>query len=214
MTPPSPAQVSKIQKNIQNGKTDNLKQEVDEKDHPIIDATSDHKVKAGTSCVFKYDFSQANLAIKSNQLIPVQNQGKCAAGYAFATAATLGSAAAIKYDITYIPSAQQIVSCTSTDMFGNAGCNGGWFNVAYDYGIMTNIADIDRFPYSSLDGNVGPCLDSTERGPVSLASYGVIQESTADATCGAMKNFLKTRPMAVYISVSDLFLSYKSGVLD
>lgn len=212
MTPPPPAQISKIQSKIQSGKTDNLKQE----DHPIVSASSTPGVQAGSNgtCVFNNDFSNANTFIKSSQIMPVLNQGKCGAGYAFGAASVMGAIASMTYDITFIPSAQQIVSCTNTDEFGNGGCNGGWFNGAFEYATFTNIADIDNFPYSSFDGDVTPCLEVNNRGPFTLASYGVIQESTADATCGAMRNHLKMRPLAVYISVSDQFLSYKSGVLD
>ena len=82
---------------------------------------------------------------------PVQNQGDCSAGWAFATSASIGSASKIKVGGSYVPlSTEQLVSCTvAGEGYYNDGCNGGSISTAMmytdDHPLETNAA----YPYNS-----------------------------------------------------------------
>lgn len=209
----APPAHQKLHKKVASG---NLKQQ-DDQDQPIIDAApkpDPNVYPSNTSCTLTYDYSKVNASLKNYFPFPVLNQGSCGSCYAFSAVGALGAAAAIKYNISFIPSPQQIVSCTNNGNFGNYGCDGGWFDGVYEYASTTNISSDANYPYTSgAKGVVPACQNSKNRGPIRIASYDAAYGNTIPKTCTAMKNQLKKSPMAVAVSVNIKFSLYKSGVL-
>jgi C1A family cysteine protease len=74
----------------------------------------------------------------------VKDQGDCGSCWAFSATGALESAYAIKYNKTVPLSEQNLVDCT-----GGNGCDGGWYEDAYDYIIKNNGIDSEAsYPYT------------------------------------------------------------------
>ncbi|KYQ89462.1 cysteine protease 4 [Tieghemostelium lacteum] len=78
---------------------------------------------------------------------PIQNQGKCNAGYAFSAVGAMAASHQIKSGNLIPLSAQQIVACSTS--FGNKNCNGGTPNQAFAYVIKAGGIDSElSYPYN------------------------------------------------------------------
>jgi len=62
---------------------------------------------------------------------PVQNQGQCGSCWAFSAISAIESAYAVYKNVQVKLSEEQLVQCSSK--FGNAGCQGGLMDNAFDY---------------------------------------------------------------------------------
>merc|ERR1711893_575506 len=63
---------------------------------------------------------------------PVKDQGACGSCWAFSATEAVESAYAIAGNDQVIMAPQELVDCTRS-LFGNHGCNGGWYYYAYDW---------------------------------------------------------------------------------
>lgn len=197
-------------KEVQTG---NLRQDGDngEDENPFIGAS----YPSNASCVFQYDFSIKNASLKMNFPLLIQDQGQCGSCYAFATMASIDGAAAIKYNISYVGSPQEIVDCSSS--YGNLGCGGGSMSYVYNYAKITNVSTNASYPYKGISGS---CKNaSIARGPVRVSTYSTAYVSSTNLTgnCAAMLTKLKTTPMTVAVAVpvannNQDFFFYSSGV--
>lgn len=102
---------------------------------------------------------------KEGLVTPVQDQGKCGSGWAFAAvAATEGLHAKLFKNLTGL-SAQNLIDCSRVD---NQGCRGGLVDRAFDYIIENDGIDTEQsYSYKARDGkcrfkrrNVGATIDS------------------------------------------------------
>lgn len=198
-------------------KVDNLRQDPED-NQPFIGGKEDEQPFIGAgdaypsgTCTFVYDFSKKNATINNSYVYPVKNQGSCGSCYAFSGMAPYTALVAKKYNKEFLPSIQQIVSCTTT--YGNGGCGGGWFTGAYAYTKVINIATEATYPYTSTNNVTGTCQNSTRaRGPYKVSGYSVSVGSTAALSCTAMLTTLKTNPISVALYVDTNFMKYGSGV--
>jgi len=141
----------------------------------------------------------------------VKNQGNCGSCWSFSTTGALEGAYYLSTGKSASFSEQQLVSCDVDG--GDAGCNGGWMDDAFDYvksqgGICTE----DAYPYTSGDtGKSGTCVKGC-----SVVS-GSAPVSYTDVTAGsvsALMSAVAQQPVSIAIQANQMaFQSYSSGVL-
>jgi len=150
----------------------------------------------------------------ANVVTPVKNQGNCGSCWAFSAVAALEGAYGIKYGNQADKngfSEQQLVSCDVNG--GDAGCNGGWMDDAFDYvGKNNGLSTETNYPYTS--GNTG-ASGSCKSGIVNVAAVDVA--SHVDVTVGsvsALESAVALTPVSIAIQANQkAFQSYKSGII-
>lgn len=141
----------------------------------------------------------------------VKNQGNCGSCWSFSTTGALEGAYYNKYGSLKSFSEQQLVSCDTDG--GDAGCNGGWMDDAFDYvksqgGICT---EADYAYTSGTTGKSGTCVTGCSKVSGSApVSYTDVTAGSVDALMSAVAQ----QPVSIAIQANQLaFQSYKSGVL-
>ena len=86
---------------------------------------------------------------KNHKVSSVKNQEKCGGCWAFSSSGAVESAWAIKHNVVYNLSQQELIDC-STD-YGNKGCQGGSMDLGFKYiidnGLCTNLS----YPYQAMN---------------------------------------------------------------
>jgi C1A family cysteine protease len=147
-----------------------------------------------------------------NVVTSIKDQGQCGSCYAFATAAVMESAYAIKtqsQDLVDL-SPQQLVDCSSS--YGNYGCNGGLFQPSVEYlsGEGSQMATLDSYPYTAEEGT----CQTTDADKINLGNieYGDITQGDEEGLAQALVTY---GPVFIGLYVSDdAFMFYQSGVID
>ena len=142
---------------------------------------------------------------------PVKNQGSCGSCWSFSATGSLEGAYFLKNGNLLSFSEQELVSCDVSG--GDAGCNGGWMDSAFDYvmaagGITTEAA----YPYTSgTSGQSGTCVPGYTNAANSAPSgYTDVTPKSVSALMSAVAQ----QPVSIAIQANQVaFQSYKSGVL-
>jgi len=148
----------------------------------------------------------------TNYVSPIKNQGLCGSCWAFASTATIESLNAIKNggDLVSL-SEQQLVSCTTSASYNNLGCGGGYVSSAYQYLIDKGGQCAESaYLYTSSEGTVASCYDTTCTPAVSISGYGVVPPNDD----GAMQAAVLQQPVVITLHAEGvMFQNYESGVL-
>lgn len=135
---------------------------------------------------------------------PVKNQGHCGSCWAFSTVASLEFANFKKTGSYKSFSEQELVDCAGGS-YGNAGCNGGLMDWAYDYIIDNNLDLEEDYPYKAVDQDCTPTDNNTR---VSVNGYSYLNPARVDTLVEAIDK----QVVSVSIEVQDDFRYYKEGV--
>ena len=151
---------------------------------------------------------------------PVKDQTNCGSCWAFTATAVYESMLAITYNTSPERlSEQEYVECD----WGNGGCCGG--NAMYAWRYSKSVGGkikYNDFPYTGQFKNATtgatPCKNVCPSFPNAVKAkpplnFVELSTSSTPATVEAMKTALKKGPLAVAVSASGSFGSYKFGIL-
>jgi len=143
----------------------------------------------------------------------VKNQGSCGSCWAFGSNTTLEAAIAIRDSASPVHlSEQELVDCSGTNKstagvigtYSNAGCNGGWMDVAWKYVKYNGISTDAAYPYKALKQT---CAQKTKTKVGFVSGWNTHNASTIKAASAA-------GVVSIGISASpNAFRYYSSGVV-
>merc|ERR1712055_1031570 len=142
----------------------------------------------------------------------VKDQGQCGSCWSFGAVASIEAAHAEKYGSTVQMSEQQVVDCDNR----NSGCNGGWYDTAWQY--VSEEGGIDATPDYPYTGREGSCNVLQNRfvsgvsgcigGPNYFCdNHGLVGDEEQ------LKKMLNDRPIAVAVDATT-FQFYHKGIMD
>lgn len=133
----------------------------------------------------------------------VQDQGSCGSCWAFTTVAAMETSYCATSGTLEKLSEQQFVDCSGASD-GNFGCNGGFYDGAWDYAKTHGIERESDYAYSARDET---CKYDSSKGKVKVTDYHWAR--TQSAMQDAVEH--STMSVAIYAS-SRSFQSYQSGI--
>lgn len=104
---------------------------------------------------------------------PIKNQGQCGSCWAFTATAVLETVYKMKKGVLPVLSEQDLVDCSSQ----NYGCDGGWYDTAWDQIKLRGIAANSTYPYTAREGTCKSTSTSNPR-PYTLTAhkqFGTVQ---------------------------------------
>jgi len=137
----------------------------------------------------------------------VKDQGQCGSCWAFAATATLEYLSSVKINKLTDLAEQELVDCaTSAAGYQNNGCNGGWYDWAWNY--VADKGGLNRqkdYKYTAKDGACNP--DPDRFIPINKGHTNMGSNANLDAIRSKIDEF----PVAVAVYASN-WSSYSSGI--
>lgn len=141
-----------------------------------------------------------------SKMRPVRNQGTCGSCWAYTTNSVLeGCYAAWKGGIADWISTQHPVDCDS----GNGGCNGGWYNNAFEFFVKTSAVWEKDYPYTGVRGT---CKTTTKKANLQISGYKYFNKGYSST--GTMAEMMARGPVATAVDANQHWFSYKGGVFN
>jgi C1A family cysteine protease len=141
---------------------------------------------------------------KKNKVSSVKNQEQCGGCWAFSSSGAIESAWAIKHNILYDLSPQELIDCSSN--YGNQGCEGGSMDLAFQYVMDKGLCLNMSYPYTSKDGI---CQKNQCKSVVKISNYSDIEQNNEKI----LKRVVYQQPVSVAIQANKRsFQLYHSGI--
>jgi len=132
----------------------------------------------------------------------VKNQRECGGCWAFSSVGAVESAWAIKYNVLYNLSEQELIDCSAL----NRGCDGGSMDMAFQYIMNNSICTNLSYPYIAQNGI---CQQSNCTGIVKVQNYSDVIQNNETALMRAVSQ----QPISIAIQANKRsFQLYNSGI--
>jgi len=144
----------------------------------------------------------------SKCVLPILNQAQCGSCWAFAATESLATRNCIKNNLS-MPvqlSPQYLVNCDTAN--GNAGCNGGYPDYAWQFMKSNGVPTASCVPYTGADGK---CLKTCTNGSA-LQFTKASTVSTYSGQASIQAAIMANGPIEVAFTVYQDFMSYSGGV--
>lgn len=131
----------------------------------------------------------------------VKNQAQCGSCWAFSSVGAVESAWAIKHNVLYNLSEQELIDCSSQ----NNGCEGGSMDLAFQYIMNNSLCSNISYPYTGQDGT----CETDCKSLVTISNYSdVIQNNEK-----MLERAVQRQPVSVAIQANKRsFQMYQSGI--
>ncbi|KAJ2943499.1 hypothetical protein O0L34_g16606 [Tuta absoluta] len=136
---------------------------------------------------------------------PAKDQGKCGSCWAFSAIGGVEAAYAIKHKQLVGLSEQQLVDCDGY----NAGCHGGFMNVALDYlkEVGGSMLESD-YPYKAVEDN---CTFDLSKVKVKILGQRAFDLSDTEAT---KQILVQNGPISIGVGADPNWAHYTGGIFD
>jgi len=132
----------------------------------------------------------------------VKNQGQCGSCWAFSSVGAVESAWAIKKNILYNLSEQELMDCS----INNKGCQGGSMDMAFQYIMNNSLCTNLSYPYTAQDGI---CQKNNCEPLIRISNYSDVSQNNETALMKAVTQ----QPISIAIQANKRsFQLYKSGI--
>lgn len=195
----------------------------------------DYPVRHMTAVEFSYSPSSLPVSFDTREkwgplVGGIQDQGWCAASWAFSTASVASDRISIRDDRRVELSPQSLLSC---DTRGQAGCQGGHVDQAWNFLRKYGALPVECFPYTSAQGEISTCIvprkrriDTTSLNCPSLDHHKGLHKTQPAYRVGRtntdkhprrreqdiMYELMKQGPVQALMEVPTDFFMYKEGV--
>ncbi|KAL4464826.1 hypothetical protein ABPG74_011387 [Tetrahymena malaccensis] len=202
--------------------TDQSEQELENQTHGYVSSglkssfTSQSRLLSSTLSNVTLQDLPASVDWREKDVVtPVKDQGKCGSCWAFASAATIESHAAIASGKLKTLSTQQLVSCAqnSYNCGGVGGCHGSIAELAFSYVQLFGLTSDYKYSYSSYQGvEEGSCSFNPDKQSVEVMLDGYLK-LTSNSYEDIMVALATVGPLAVAVDASK-WHDYEGGVFD
>lgn len=136
---------------------------------------------------------------------PVQNQGSCGSCWSFTSVAAMETSYCHASGNLVKLSEQQFVDCASQDPYGNMGCDGGFYDGAWNYAKEHGMESESDYGYK---GKQTTCKYSAAKGLVKVSDWHWVSGNSSAMMAAVNKSAMS---IAIYASERS-FSTYKSGI--